>query len=719
MKKIITSTLAAAMLLTQLFSVSTYAEPENLFEATIGDSTYTISDTKVLSIDYAGTTESLTDINSLFTYGEFNTVSFSENVTAIPAGALEGCDKITNVIIPDTVTAIGDKAFAGTKITDIELSEAVLTVGTEAFLNCSDLTAMTVNSALTEFKDHAAGFNYDEEKKEYTVNDKFSMKLLEDSKAKEYATTNNIAYTTFSNEKIEMEIEYDLDEGTASEEMPTIHIAGQETILPEPTKEGYAFYHWLIDTNGDGNVDTQAESIPAQVSYEGKIKVQAVWAKLYNITYVLNGGNEDFDGVTTYSAASGETVLKDAVRDGYAFIGWYIDEDGDTIGDTKIETIAPDMEEDLTLYAMWEIAYKIEYELNGGTNYEGAPTQYAKSFEPIVLGTPTKANSTFEGWYLINETGEKSTEKITVIDTSLEKDIKLAAEWKTSFTITYVLNGGTNNPDNPTSYTADSETITLRMPTQSGKRFYKWYSDSAYTNVITEIPKGSTGDLTLYATWLNNSTGSLGGAKYKVTYNSNGGSSVSTQTVLINGLATKPKDPTKDGYDFVGWYTDSNLKEEYDFDTKVTNSFTLYAKWEEADEDNNDKEDNNTEYDNIIILTINSKIADLNGKSIENDVAPIIVNDRTMMPIRFIAETLGAKVTWNEPRRTVTIKDGSRNIVIHIDSDIAYIDGEVNTLDSAAFIRNDRTYIPVRFVAEALDCDVDWTEGSKTVTIKK
>ena len=719
MKKIITSTLTAAMMLTQLFSLSTYAEEETqiLFEATIGDATYIIYDTNTLSIDYAGTTEELTSIDSLYTYGEFSTVEFSENVTAIPSGALTDCEKITSIKIPDSVTAIGDKAFAGTKIQSMELGESVLTVGAEAFLNCSDLASVTVSSSQTEFGAHSAGFNYDDTTSEYTVNESFTLIAPENSKAIEYATENNVKYTALSDEKIEMEIEYDLDGGTASAEMPATHIVGTTTELPAPTKEDYAFSHWLIDTTGDGTVDTKSDNIPAQISYEGKIKVQAVWAKLYNITYVLNGGNEDFDGVTSYSAASEEIVLKEAVRDGYAFIGWYIDDDGDSIGDTKIETIAPDAEKDFTLYAMWEVAYKIEYELNGGTNYEGAPTQFSQSSEPIVLGTPTKDKATFEGWYLISDTGERSAEKVTVIDTSVEHDIKLEAEWAESFTITYVLNGGTNDPSNPTSYTYYSETIKLKAPTQSGKRFYRWYSDSSYTQIVTEIPAGSTGDITLYATWLKNSTGSLGGAKYRVTYDSNGGSDVSSQTVLINGLATKPKDPTRSGYEFVGWYTDSDLTEEYDFDTKVTNSFVLYAKWEETDEDTDIEDD--TEYENIIILTINSKVADLNGDAIENDVAPIIVNDRTMMPIRFIAETLGARVEWDETLRTVTIRDGSRTIVIHIDSDIAYINGEVNTLDSAAFIRDDRTYIPVRFVAEALNCDVDWTEGSRTVTIKK
>lgn len=725
MKKLISSTLTAAMIMTQLFTLTTYAEDTKiLFNATIKDATYTIDNSNKLSIDYKGEIPALTSVNSLYTYADFSTVEFSENVTGIPANALEGCDKIIEIKIPDSVTIIGDKAFAGTKITNMTLGKSVTSVGNGAFLDCTDMTLLTVESSDTAFGAHSAGFNYNKENNEFNVNEEFTLTAPKDSKAAAYAVENKIKYEELINAEIQnettLEIEYDLDDGTASAEMPKTHTVGKTTELPTPIKEGYAFHYWLIDTNGDGNVDTRAENIPEQINFTGKIKVKAVWAKEYNITYVLNGGKE-YDGVKKYSAASENIKLGKAERDGYTFLGWYIDNNNDEIGDVKIETISASASKDYKLYAMWEAAHKIDYELNGGTNYEGAPTQFSKNSETIVLGTPTKQNAIFEGWYISNASGEKTSEKVTSVNTSIEHDIKLFAEWTEAYTITYVLNGGTNNLKNPTSYTSDTETIKLQDPTREGMRFYKWYSDSTYTKVITEIPKGSSGNITLYATWSRTSSGTLGGAKYRVTFDSNGGSEVNSQVISINGKASKPENPTRSGYKFAGWYTDSQLTEEYDFSNKVTKSFVLYAKWTKTGENTDDDTDikDNTGYKNIIILTIGSKTADLNGKQVENDVAPIIKNDRTMMPIRFITEKVGAEIEWNEKLRSVTITDDKRTIVIHIDSDVAYINGEVKTLDSPAFISNDRTYIPVRFVAEALDCDVDWTEGSRTVTIKK
>ena len=69
--------------------------------------------------------------------------------------------------------------------------------------------------------------------------------------------------------------------------------------------------------------------------------------------------------------------------------------------------------------------------------------------------------------------------------------------------------------------------------------------------------------------------------KYNVTFNTNGGSNVTSQEVEENSKATKPNNPTKDKYKFVGWYSDEDLTKEFSFDTKITKDITLYAKWEE------------------------------------------------------------------------------------------------------------------------------------------
>ena len=131
---------------------------------------------------------------------------------------------------------------------------------------------------------------------------------------------------------------------------------------------------------------------------------------------------------------------------------------------------------------------------------------------------------------------------------------------------------------------------------------------------------------------------------YTVSYQTNGGSSVASTRVRSGYTASEPDAPERADYDFAGWYTDKNLKNAYNFSSKVTSNITLYAKWV--------KKDNSA---NEIILTIGSKNARVFGKRVSNDVAPLIVNDRTMLPARFVAESLGAKVSWNEEEEIVTI----------------------------------------------------------------
>lgn len=76
--------------------------------------------------------------------------------------------------------------------------------------------------------------------------------------------------------------------------------------------------------------------------------------------------------------------------------------------------------------------------------------------------------------------------------------------------------------------------------------------------------------------------GTAGGTTtYTVKFETNGGSEIESEKVKSNNKVTKPEDPTREGYKFEGWFEDEELKSAYDFDTKVTKSFTLYAKWEE------------------------------------------------------------------------------------------------------------------------------------------
>lgn len=105
------------------------------------------------------------------------------------------------------------------------------------------------------------------------------------------------------------------------------------------------------------------------------------------------------------------------------------------------------------------------------------------------------------------------------------------------------------------------------------------------------------------------------------------------------------------------------------------------------------------------------------GKTLEFDVEPEIINDRTMVPMRAIFEALGAEVTWNDNDKTITSAKGSTTVKMQINNTSMSVNQTEKTLDSVPVIHEGRTLVPARAVAEALNADVKWCGGSKTVII--
>jgi len=122
---------------------------------------------------------------------------------------------------------------------------------------------------------------------------------------------------------------------------------------------------------------------------------------------------------------------------------------------------------------------------------------------------------------------------------------------------------------------------------------------------------------------------------------------------------------------------------------------------------------------NIFILTIGSKQALVYGEMKFNDVAPVIRNNRTMLPARFVAENLGAVVSWDDYNQQVIITKGDIKIVLTIGLPYAIVNGEYKPLDCAPFLENWRTYTPVRLIAESLGAKVDWDDTTQSVIITR
>lgn len=198
---------------------------------------------------------------------------------------------------------------------------------------------------------------------------------------------------------------------------------------------------------------------------------------------------------------------------------------------------------------------------------------------------------------------------------------------------------------------------------------------------------------------------------YALYYDANGGIEPPSPQTAEDGETVRISngEPGKNGYTFIGWSYDrgSDRADLYGGDRiTLTSDRTLYAVWEKKTDDS-------------MILTIGSTSASVFGKTMYNDVAPLLANGRTMLPARFVAENLGAEVSWNAENQCVTIRKGTRTIELYIGSDTAKMDGQTVSLDSAAFVKNSRTYCPIRFIAEALGASVEWNETEQKVIITK
>jgi hypothetical protein len=121
---------------------------------------------------------------------------------------------------------------------------------------------------------------------------------------------------------------------------------------------------------------------------------------------------------------------------------------------------------------------------------------------------------------------------------------------------------------------------------------------------------------------------------------------------------------------------------------------------------------------NIVTAASNIISVVVDGKSVEFDVLPFIdSSSRTMVPIRMVSQEMGAHVDWNNEKQIVTIKHNTKTILLKIGESKATMNGKGITLDTKAVVKKGRTFVPLRFVSEALGATVKWEGKYKVVYI--
>ena len=220
----------------------------------------------------------------------------------------------------------------------------------------------------------------------------------------------------------------------------------------------------------------------------------------------------------------------------------------------------------------------------GGENEPVADKYYTVSFDPqggsavssisvkegetaIAPTEPSKDGYTFAGWY--------SGSSEYTFDKAVTADVSLSAKWeKVTYTVTFM--DGDNVLDfDLKSYTVEDETVVLPTCSKEHYNFLGWYLDKDFTESAQQIVKGTSGNLTFYAQFtLKN---------YGITYHLydgiNNEGNMSSYNITSNfpiSLAA----PTKEGYEFSGWYKDANYTESIASIDGLSGDVVVYAKWE-------------------------------------------------------------------------------------------------------------------------------------------
>lgn len=293
----------------------------------------------------------------------------------------------------------------------------------------------------------------------------------------------------------------------------------------------------------------------------------------HSINYIVNGGTIDADAPKTFVSSNLPITLPTPTRTGYEFGGWFLSSDFSGAAQT---TIPANTDSNVYVYAKWIKTYNITYHLGGGENAESNPQTFNEKTLPLTLATPTREGFTFAGWY---QNPAYSGNQMTTIEIGTEKNVSLWAKWNAvEYSVSYNLNGGTNNDQNIMKYTILDTPVKLYNPTNEGFVFEGWFTKSDFSGEkITYLSKDNLGDVTLYAKWSQ---------AYTITYNTNGGlndgrnPSVFTENTETFSLY----EATKLNFTFLGWFDNEALS-----GTPVTQitkgtkrNVVLWAKWSSA-----------------------------------------------------------------------------------------------------------------------------------------
>jgi uncharacterized repeat protein (TIGR02543 family) len=288
----------------------------------------------------------------------------------------------------------------------------------------------------------------------------------------------------------------------------------------------------------------------------------------YTITFDSNGGSP----VAAVTEDAGAAVPKptDPAKSGFVFTGWFSAAEGGSLYAWPLALSA-----DITVYAHWRAddepppaQYTITFDSNGGspvtavTADEGTPVS-----QPTAV--PAKSGFAFDGWFSAASGGTAYTWPHT-----LSANITVYAQWTARYTVTFDSNGGST----VTAVTANAGTSVPQpaAPAKNGFVFDGWFS-AAEGGSLYAWPLALSADVTVYAHW--RADGEPPSAQYTITFNSNGGSTVTAVTANAGTPVSQPAAPSKNGFIFSGWFSAASGGTAYTWPHTLSAHVTMHAQW--------------------------------------------------------------------------------------------------------------------------------------------
>ena len=362
------------------------------------------------------------------------------------------------------------------------------------------------------------------------------------------------------------------DDATASNLAKVFGIEGSMSPISGDFSSENLIFTICPSTDGVARIITEPKDGNAE-SFFLRATMRDFYGDVPVVSFNLNGGGN-------FSGTLEETKLVDCddeygtlptpIRAGHTFDGWYTASNGGikVTGATTIITNGAH-----TLYAHWlPNTYTIIFDPNGGIcSLASKAVTYGNLFE--VLPTPYMDGYGFDGWFT-EPIGGVQIMSSDIVDIS--ENIKVYAHWwaKAEFIVTFNANGGTVSPITKTVAYRSSYGA-LPMPVRTNFTFDGWYTAlSGGIRITGDSTVATSSAHTLYAHWTKNA--------YDVTFDANGGNGGTIINVAYGNAVGELPEPSRDGYNFLGWYTEAVGGVQITSDTLIYQDVTYYAHWSQA-----------------------------------------------------------------------------------------------------------------------------------------